>query len=279
MNRPSAAAIDTFRALHQSDCFVLANPWDVGSAVYLQSLGFKALATTSGGFAFGQARADNEVPRDLVLAHVRDLVAAVSVPVNADFQGGYAREPEGVASNVALCVKTGVAGLSIEDASGDQSAPLYEETLAVERIVAARASIDATGNGVMLTGRCEAWLVGDPEPRRTALDRLVAYADAGADVLFAPGVREPADIKAIVNAVHPKPVNVLVSAPTPGISVAALAELGVRRVSVGSALARVAWGAFIRAARGLVERGSFDGLADATPYAELNRFFAERRSR
>jgi 2-methylisocitrate lyase-like PEP mutase family enzyme len=265
--------------LHQSDCFVLANPWDVGSAVYLQSLGFKALATTSGGFAFGQARADNEVPRDLVLAHVRDLVAAVSVPVNADFQGGYAREPEGVASNVALCVETGVAGLSIEDASGDQSAPLYEETLAVERIVAARASIDATGNGVMLTGRCEAWLVGDPEPRRTALDRLVAYADAGADVLFAPGVREPADIKAIVNAVHPKPVNVLVSARTPGISVAALAELGVRRVSVGSALARVAWGAFIRAARGLVERGSFDGLADATPYAELNRFFAERRSR
>jgi 2-methylisocitrate lyase-like PEP mutase family enzyme len=278
MNSPNAAA-NTFRALHQSGCFVLPNPWDVGTAVYLQHLGFKALATTSGGFAFSQGRADEQVPRDVVLTHLREIVAAVSVPVNADFQGGYARDPEGVASNVALCIETGVAGLSIEDASGNQTAPLYEETLAVERVVAARAAIDATGSGVMLTGRCEAWLVGHPEPRRTALDRLVAYADAGADVLFAPGVRDPADIKAIVQAVHPKPVNVLVSAPTTGLSVAALADLGVRRVSVGSALARAAWGAFIRAARGLGDAGSFEGLADAAPYAELNRFFGERRSR
>ncbi len=277
MNRPSAA-IDTFRALHQSGCFVLPNPWDVGTAVYLQHLGFKALATTSGGFAFSQARADDQVPRDLALTHIRGIVTAVSVPVNADFQGGYARDPEGVASSVALCVETGVAGLSIEDASGDRAVPLYETVLAAERIVAARAAIDATGSGVLLTGRCEAWLVGQPEPIRTALDRLVAYADAGADVLFAPGVRDPADIKAIVRAVHPKPVNVLVSAPAPGISVAALSDLGVRRVSLGSALARAAWGGFIRAARGLAENGSFDGFADVTPYSELNRFFGEHGS-
>ena len=217
------------------------------------------------------------MPRDLVLAHVRYIAAAVSVPVNADFEGGYARDPEGVASNVALCVATGVAGLSIEDASGDHDAPLYESPLAVERIRAARAAIDATGTGVVLTGRCEAWLVGQPEPRRTVLDRLVAYADAGADCLFAPGVRDLADIEAIVKAVRPKPVNVLISAPTPGLSVARLAELGVRRVSVGSALARAAWGGFIRAARGLLEAGTFDGLAEAASYPELNRLFREHR--
>jgi 2-methylisocitrate lyase-like PEP mutase family enzyme len=278
MSSPTAV-VTRFRALHESGCFVLPNPWDVGTAVYLQRLGFESLATTSGGFAFSQGRADNEVSRDLVLTHIRDIVAAVSVPVNADFQGGYARDPEGVASNVALCVETGVAGLSIEDASGDQQAPLYEEKLAVERIVAARAAIDETGSGVVLTGRCEAWIVGQPEPNRSSLDRLVAYADAGADVLFAPGVREPADIKTIVKAVHPKPVNVLVSGPSPGISVATLADLGVRRVSVGSALARVAWGGFIRAARRLAESGSFDGFADAAPYPDLNRFFGDRRSR
>jgi 2-methylisocitrate lyase-like PEP mutase family enzyme len=242
MSTPNAPrispAVAAFRALHESGCFVLPNPWDIGTAVYLQHLGFKALATTSGGFAFTQGLADNQVPRDLVLSHVRDIVAAVSIPVNADFEGAFAREPEAVASNVALCVATGVAGLSIEDASGDRDAPLYETTLAVERIRAARAAIDATETGVLLTGRCEAWLVGQPAPRRAVLERLVAYADAGADCLFAPGVRDPADIESIVKAVHPKAVNVLVSAPAPGLSVARLAELGVRRVSVGSALAR-----------------------------------------
>ncbi|MGD0676532.1 MAG: isocitrate lyase/phosphoenolpyruvate mutase family protein [Polyangiaceae bacterium] len=273
----TSPAVAAFRALHESGCFVLPNPWDVGTAVYLQHLGFKAIATTSGGFAFSQGRADNQVPLDVVLAHLRDVAAAVSVPVNADFEGGYARDPEGVASNVALCVATGVAGLSIEDASGDRDAPLYESTLAVERIRAARAAVDATGTGVVLTGRCEAWLVGQPEPRRTVLDRLVAYADAGADCLFAPGVRDPADIEVIVKAVRPKPVNVLISTPTPGLSVARLAELGVRRVSVGSALARAAWGGFIRAARGLLEAGTFDGLAEAASYPELNHLFREHR--
>jgi 2-methylisocitrate lyase-like PEP mutase family enzyme len=277
MSIPSApsSAVASFRALHESGCFVLPNPWDVGTAVYLQHLGFKALATTSGGFAFSQGRADNQVPRDLALAHIRNIVAAVALPVNADLEGGYAREPEDVASNVGLCDATGVAGLSIEDASGDRVTPLYDAALAVERMRAARAAIDATGSRVVLTGRCEAWLVGQPDPRRTVLDRLVAYADAGADCLFAPGVRNPADIEAIVKAVHPKPVNVLISAPTPGLSVARLAELGVRRVSLGSALARVAWGGFIRAASRLAETGTFDGLADAAPFPDLNRFFGE----
>jgi 2-methylisocitrate lyase-like PEP mutase family enzyme len=271
-------AVATFRSLHESGCFVLPNPWDVGTAVYLQHLGFKALASTSGGFAFTRARSDKQISRDDVLAHLRQLVASVTLPVNADFEGGYARDPGDVAANVKLCVATGVAGLSIEDASGDPDAPLYEAGLAVERIKAARAAIDETRTNVMLTGRCEAWLVGHPQPRRTALDRLVAYAYAGADCLFAPGVRDLAEIEAIVKAVRPKAVNVLISAPGPGLSVRRLAELGVRRVSVGSALARAAWGAFIRAARGLAEEGSFDGLAGAVPYAELNGFFSRQRS-
>jgi 2-methylisocitrate lyase-like PEP mutase family enzyme len=271
-------AVATFRALHESGCFVLPNPWDVGTAVYLQHLGFKALATTSAGFSFTQARADKQVSRDDVLAHIRQLVASVTLPVNADFEGGYARDPDDVAANVALCVATGVAGLSIEDASGGPGAPLYEDRLAVERIKAARAAIDDTGTNVVLTGRCEAWLVGAPQPRRTALQRLVAYADAGADCLFAPGVRDLGEIEAIVKAVRPKPVNVLVSAPGPGLSVRRLAELGVRRVSVGSALARAAWGAFIRAARGMAEDGSFDGLAGAIPFAELDDFFGRQQS-
>jgi 2-methylisocitrate lyase-like PEP mutase family enzyme len=271
-------AVASFRALHESGCFVLPNPWDAGTAVYLQHLGFKALATTSGGFAFTQARADKQVPRDDALAHIRQLVASVTLPVSADFENGFARDPGDVAANVALCVATGVAGLSIEDATGDPGTPLYDADLAVERIKAARAAIDATGTNVVLTGRCEAWLVGHPEPRRTALNRLVAYADAGADCLYAPGVRDLVEIDAIVKAVGPKPVNVLISAPGPGLSVRRLSELGVRRVSVGSALARAAWGAFIRAARGLAEAGSFDGLAGAAPFAELNGFFGGHHS-
>jgi methylisocitrate lyase len=272
---PFVSRVSAFRALHQSGCFVLPNPWDVGSAIYLQHLGFRALASTSGGFAFSEGRADRNVPRDVVLAHLRELVSAVSLPINADFEDGYASDPAGVADNVTLCVETGVAGLSIEDATDDPKAPLYEDKLAVERVRAARAAIDQSGTQVVLTARCEAWLVGQPNPRKTVLDRLVTYADAGADCLFAPGVREPADIEAIVKAVSPKPVNVLVSAPHPGLSVARLSDLGVRRISVGSALARAGWGAFLRAARALAESGSFDGLSGAAPFSELNDFFGK----
>jgi 2-methylisocitrate lyase-like PEP mutase family enzyme len=275
---PSPAVL-AFRALHESGCFALPNPWDVGTAVFLHQLGFKALATTSAGMAFARGLPDDvgAVSRDVVLAHVREVVAATPLPVNADFQAGYADDPAGVAANVALCAATGVAGLSIEDATGDRTTPLYERSAAVERVRAARAAIDGTGTGVVLTARCEAWLVGDPDPLRTALDRLVAYADAGADCLFAPGVRDPDQISAIVRAVAPKPVNVLMSAPVAGLTLARLADLGVRRVSVGSALARVAWGAFVRAARELAEAGSFDALAEAIPFAEINGFFPEKR--
>ncbi len=269
-------AIAAFRDLHASGCFVLPNPWDAGTAVVLAQLGFRALATTSAGFAFTRARPDtvDAIPRDLMLGHIRDVVAATPLPVNADFQTGYADEPDGVAANVARCVATGVAGLSIEDATGRSDAPLYESGLAVERVRAARSSIDASGLPVILTARCEAWLVGHPDPLRVALDRLVAYAGAGADCLYAPGVAAPDEIAEIVNAVAPKPVNVLVSAPSPSLSVARLADLGVRRISVGSALARVAWGAFLRAARDIASTGSFDAFADAAPFADLDRIFS-----
>ncbi len=271
------AAVATFRTLHESGCFVLPNPWDVGSAVYLQQLGFKALATTSAGFAFTQGLPDSvsAVPRNLMLAHIREVVAATPLPVNADFQTGYADEPEGVAANVWLCIATGVAGLSIEDATGNSAAPLYGFDLAVERIKETRAAIDASGIPIVLTARCEAYLVGQADPFGITLKRLVAFADAGADCLFAPGVREPDEIVAIVKAVSPKPVNVLVSAPNPALSVARLAGLGVRRISVGSALARVAWGAFICAARSIAEDGSFEGLAGAASFAELNDLFRD----
>jgi len=270
-----STAIAEFRALHEQGCFVLPNPWDVGSAIYLQHLGFKALATSSAGFAFTRGLSDSvaAVPLDMMLGHIGEVVAATPLPVNADFQTGYADEPEGVAANVALCIATGVAGLSIEDATGDSAHPLYETDLAVERIRAARAAIDASGTQVVLTARCEAYLVGQSDPLRVSLERLVKFAEAGADCLYAPGVREPVEIAAIVKAVSPKPINVLVSAPNPALSVARLGELGVRRVSVGSGLARVAWGAFVRAAQTLVETGSFDGFAGAAPFAELNGLF------
>lgn len=274
----SEAAVAAFRALHISGCFVLPNPWDVGSALYLEHLGFKALATTSAGFAFSRGLPDSvsAIPLDMMLAHVREIAGATPLPVNADFQTGYADDPEGVAANVALCVATGIAGLSIEDSTGNPAAPLYESRLAVERIRAARAAIDASGIPVLLTGRCEAWLVGHADARRVALERLVAYADAGADCLYAPGVRDPGEIAAIVKAVSPKPVNVLMSAPSSVLSVSRLADLGVRRISVGSALARVAWAAFIRAARSISETGSFDALGDAVPFADLNAVFRTR---
>jgi 2-methylisocitrate lyase-like PEP mutase family enzyme len=276
-----SSAIASFRKLHSSGCFVVPNPWDPGSALYLQHLGFQALATTSAGFAFTRGLPDEvrAIPRDAMLAHIRDIVAATPLPVNADFQSGYADEPEEVAANVALCVAAGVAGLSIEDATGDGAAPLYEDRLAVDRIRAARAAIDASGLPVVLTARCEAWLVGHPDPARVALERLVSYAEAGADCLYAPRVSDPREIAAIVKAVSPKPVNVLVAAPDSNLSVSRLADLGVRRISVGSALARVAWGAFIRAARSIATTGSFDELAGAAPFSELNGLFSDRAPR
>jgi len=270
-----AAAVAAFRDLHESGCFVLPNPWDVGSAVLLERLGFAALATTSSGFAFTRGLPDGpaSVPRDAALEHVREIAAATSLPVNADFQNGYADEPAGVAANVALCVATGAAGLSVEDASGDGRKPLYETRLAVERVAAARRAIDASRVRVVLTARCEAWLVGVPDARRIALERLALFADAGADCLYAPGLKTLEDVAEVVTAVAPRPVNVLVAAPGPGFTVRRLAGLGVRRISVGSALSRVAWGAFLRAARGILETGSFDALADAAPFVELNEAF------
>jgi 2-methylisocitrate lyase-like PEP mutase family enzyme len=280
MNNETLSAVNRFRAMHESGCFVLPNPWDVGTAVYLQHLGFEALATTSAGFAFSQGLPDSvtAVSRDAMLAHIREVAQATSLPVNADFQTGYADEPERVAENVILCIATGVAGLSIEDATGDPVTPLYEAGLAIERIRAARGAIDASGIPVVLTGRCEAWFVGHTDPFRVALERLVAYAEAGADCLYAPGVSDPDEIAAIVKAVAPKPVNVLVGSPNPALSVSRLADLGVRRVSVGAALARVAWGAFIRAARSIKETGSFDAFADAAPFNEMDDVFRKRRS-
>lgn len=268
-------AVAAFRKLHESGCFVIPNPWDTGSAIYLHRLGFKALATSSGGFAFTRGLPDSAraIPRDAMLAHVREIAAATPLPVNADFQSGYADDAEGVAESVRLCVHTGVAGLSIEDATDDPAAPLYEDARAVERVRAARTAIDATGVPVVLTARCEAWLVGHPEAERVALERLVAFADAGADCLFAPGVRDPAAIARIVKAVAPRPVNVLVSAPGAGLTLAGLRDIGVRRISVGSAFARVAWDAFMRAARSVAETGAFDALKNAAPYAEINGLF------
>lgn len=276
-NPTQAPAVGQFRALHQSGCFVLPNPWDVGTAIYLQHLGFKALATTSAGFAFSRGLSDGKVPLDEMLAHIRDIAAATPLPVNADFLNGFAAEPEGVAANVKLCVETGVAGLSIEDSTGNDDAPLYDERLAIERIRGARAMIDQSKIPVVLTARCEAWLVGHPDCLNIARKRLVAYAEAGADCLYAPGVREPDEIRALVKAVAPKPLNVLVSRPSEKLSVARLTDLGVRRISVGSALSAVAWGAFIRAAREIAESGTFDSFSRAAPFAEINNFFGQPR--
>jgi len=276
---PASPTITAFRALHRSGCFVMPNPWDAGSAVFLASLGFKALATTSAGFAFSRGLPDavGAAPLELVIAHVREVVAATPLPVNADFQDGYAREPERVGENVAACLATGAAGVSIEDATGDAGSPLHERGLAIERVRAARAAIDASGSQAVLTARCEAYLVEDPDPARTALDRLAAFAEAGADCLFAPGVRDPAAIAEMVRAVAPRPLNVLVTAQAANLEVSRLAELGVRRISVGSGLARVAWAAFARVARDLADTGSFAGLAEAMPFDDLEALFAGRR--
>jgi 2-methylisocitrate lyase-like PEP mutase family enzyme len=277
MNQQSDA-IQKFRALHQSGCFVLPNPWDTGSGIYLEQLGFKALATTSAGFAFSKGLPDGPafVSRDMMLDHFSEIARATSLPVNADFQNGYADEPEDVSDNVRLCIATGVAGLSIEDSTGRSDKPLYEFDLAVERIKAAREAIDGSGIPVVLTARCEAWLVGDPNPLKTSLDRLVAFAGAGADCLYAPGVTKPEEIAAIVRAVAPKPINVLVSTNNCNSTVSQLADLGVRRISVGGALARAAWSGLMRAAKEIHEAGTFTAFADATPFGELNSLFAQR---
>ncbi len=265
-----------FAKLHESGCFVMPNPWNIGTTRFLAHLGFPALATTSAGFQFSQGQADTVLgsPQDVMLAHIAEIVAATTLPVNADFQAGYAHAPEGVADNVTRCVATGVAGLSIEDATGEPGG-LYELPLAVERIQAARQAIDATGAQVLLTARAESYLVGHPQPLDDVLQRLTAYADAGADVLFAPGPRTREELSAIVRAVAPKPVNAIVVGDI-GLTVTDLAQLGVRRISVGSALARTAWGGFIEAATMIAEQGSFAGLACAVPFAVLNRVFGAR---
>ena len=261
-----------FAALHASGCFVIPNPWDAGSARYLQSLGFQALATTSAGFAWSHARPDNGITRDMALAHLHEMVAAVDVPINADFENGFAPDAAGVAENVRLAVATGVAGLSIEDSTGDADRPLFTLEEAVERLRAARSAIDRAGGGVMLVGRAECFLVGRPDLAET-IARLQAYADAGADCLYAPGVTRREQIVALVEAVAPKPLNLLVGSASE-LTVADVAALGVRRISVGGALARSAWGGFMRSAQ-LLAKGRFDGFADAASGKDLNALFSE----
>ncbi len=280
MDSDIQAKRETFRRLHASGCFVLPNPWDVGSTLYLQHLGFSALATTSAGFAFSRGLPDAEwaVPRDSMLAHIAELVAATDLPVNADFEAGYAHAPEELAGNVLRCIATGTAGLSIEDASGDAAQPLYEFGLAVERMRAAHAAITDSGSGVLLTGRAECYLVGHPDPLRESIRRLQAYAEAGADVLYAPGPTSVSDIRAIVEAVKPKPVNVLMSSNV-GLTVRQLEDLGVRRISVGSSLARAAWTGFANAAKAIAQEGSFAGFDNLLPYGELNTLFRSDSSK
>lgn len=264
---------EAFRRLHQSGCFVIPNPWDLGSARLLARLGFPALATTSSGFAWSLGRADNQVSLDEALGHLRSIAGGVDLPVNADFERGFAIEPAEVGANVLLATGTGIAGLSIEDSTGDASRPLFDFGLAVERVRAARTAIDASGTGVLLTGRSEGFLVGRPDLAET-IRRLTAYAEAGADCLYAPGLRTQADIAAVVAAVAPNPVNVLVGSPY--TTVAQLAEAGVRRISVGGALARAAWGGFLQAAREIAERGTFSSLATAVPFADIDGSFGMR---
>ena len=262
-----------FRQLHQSGCFVIPNPWDVGSARYLQGLGFKALATTSSGAAWRHGKADGQLSLDETLVHLRELVTATTLPVNADFEQGYALDAAGVARNVRLAVATGVAGLSIEDSTGDASAPLRDIADAVERMKAARAAIDATGGETLLVGRAENFVVGRPD-LNDAIRRLQAYAEAGADCLYAPGIKTREQIAAVVAAVAPKPVNLLIGFAT-DLTLGDIEALGVRRVSVGGAMARTAWGGFMRAAQTIATDGSFDGFADAASGGELNALFRE----
>jgi 2-methylisocitrate lyase-like PEP mutase family enzyme len=259
-----------FKKMHESGCFIIPNPFDVGSARALQHLGFKALASTSAGFAWTIGKADNRVTVDDVCDHLTAVCAAVDIPVNADFEGGFAVEPEKVAVNVARGVKTGVAGLSIEDSTGDAAKPLFETKLAVERIKAARKAIDADHSGVLLTGRCEAFLWGQPD-LKMVIERLQAYSEAGADCLYSPGIKTREEIAAVVKAVAPKPVNLLIGAS--GLSLQEAADLGVRRISVGGSLARMAWAGVMKAAREMAEKGTFTEFANGYPGGELNKMF------
>jgi 2-methylisocitrate lyase-like PEP mutase family enzyme len=270
--------VRAFRKLHEAGCFAIPNPWDRGTAVVLERLGFQALASSSAGFAFSQGLPDQALAlrRDAVLAHLADLVDATTVPLNADFQSGYGADPEGVAESVRRCVETGVAGLSIEDSTDDPAHPLFDLDVAVARLAAARRAVDASGTGVLLTARAECFLVGHADPLRESLRRLEAYAAAGADVLFAPGLPDRAAIEAVVRAVAPKPGNVLISRNI-GLSVEDLGAIGVRRVSVGAALARAAWTAFARAARAIAERGDFSGLDGILTHGEVSGWFETRR--
>jgi len=267
----------TFHALHQSGCFVIPNPWNVGSARYLQGLGFKALATTSSGFAHAQGYADGDMTRDMMLTHFREIADATDVPVNADFEGGYAHDPAGVAENVRLCVETGVAGLSIEDSTGDDANPLYDFDLALARVKAARAAIDKAGGDVVFTARTEGFIRGRPDLDET-IRRLKAFAEAGADCLYSPGIKTREQIEATVKAVAPKPINFLNSSAF-GFTVKDLANMGVRRISVGGTLARVAMHAFIKAARDIANDDKFDSFAGVITNAELNAFFRDDRTR
>jgi 2-methylisocitrate lyase-like PEP mutase family enzyme len=262
--------IAEFRRLHESGCFVMPNPWDRGSAIYLQKLGFKALATTSAGFAWSTGHADSQVTVDQVLAHLKEIAGTVTLPVNADFEGGYAREPQGVAANVTRAVATGIAGLSIEDSTGDRENPLYDFALSVERIMAARAAIHKTESGVLLTGRSEGFIAGRPDIKET-IKRLEAYAAAGADCLYAPGIRTKEDIVAVVKAVAPKPVNLLVHGNW--ITVAQATEWGVRRISIGGALARKTWNALTTAAQEIAEHGTFSSMVWTGAPVDLNGLF------
>ena len=274
MNAPRPSIADrrrTFREMHEAGCFIIPNPSNPGEARYLQSLGFKAVATTSSGFAWSRARPDNGITREVALAHLREMVEATDLPVNADFEGCFAAEPAGVADNVRLAVETGVAALSIEDSTGDSSHPLYDLPHAIERMRAARQAIDGAGGDTLLVGRAECYLVGRADLKET-IARLQAYSKAGADCLYAPGIRTREDITAVVAAVAPKPVNLLIGWASE-LTLADIAALGVRRISVGGALARAAWGGFIRAATLMVEEGRFDGLANAASGADLNGLF------
>jgi len=273
---PDPARIDAFRALHRAGCFVLPNPWDVGSARVLEGLGFPALATTSSGFAWTLGLRDNQVPLTRALEHYRAIAEAVRVPVNADFEGGFAALPEDVGANVALAAATGVSGLSIEDSTGDRAAPLHDFALAVERVEAAREALDraaGTGPRVLLTGRSEGFLVGQPDLDAT-IRRLVAYAAAGAECVYAPGLKRSEEFRAVVDAVAPVPVNALVHGDF--ATVEALAAVGVRRISVGGALARTAWAGFLDAAREIHDHGTFGGFRRAATSAQLDPFFGPR---
>ena len=272
MSRTVTEKRAAFRTLHESGCFMLPNPWDAGSARYLASLGFQAIATTSSGFAWSTGRADNHVTREIILAHLREMVAATDLPVNADFENGFGADPADVAESVKLAVETGVAGLSIEDSTGDAASPLFPVDIAVARLKAARQAIDESGGDTLLIGRAENFFVGVPDMDDT-LTRLKAYAAAGADCLYAPGIQTREQIEAVVAAVAPKPVNVLIGSQS-AFTLQELGALGVRRVSVGGALARAAWGGFMRAAQSLAN-GRFDGFTDAASGAQLNAQFRD----